>query len=246
MKPLGYNLNPVAVSPCHVGNNACAIESAAFRYLMSLQQREYTHSTWSKWSFRAVEYKAPELALSFTEMGDRGIEWSGRGRGRVWCWRWFTRVRGWSEFASVRFSKIAARESCEKRGRGGRESNLRLWMNGWTDGWMDDKNHPVQGMNNYRSSVENEVWNLGESVPRAVHRGSEVPSRLRPICAILAVQSMEVRIHHKSQVPSPKYAMSAYMTTLCEGKAWDLCWELGRAKTWPNSQHKICECFCIK
>ena len=45
------------------------------------------------------------------------------------------RVRGWSEFASVvRFSKIVACESCETRGRGGRESNLRLRMDEWTDG----------------------------------------------------------------------------------------------------------------
>ena len=35
---------------------------------------------------------------------------------------------------------------------------------------------------------------------------------------------------HESEVLSPKYDMDAHMTTLFEGEAQDLCWELGQAK----------------
>jgi hypothetical protein len=63
----------------------------------------------------------------------------------------------------------------------------------------------------------------------------EVPSHLRSMYAMVAVQSMEVGTYHftrgpKSQVPSPNYDMDAYMATLSEGEARDLCWELGQAK----------------
>ena len=33
-----------------------------------------------------------------------------------------------------------------------------------------------------------------------------------------------------TRVLSPKYDLDAYMATLFRGEAWDLCWELGRAK----------------
>ena len=33
------------------------------------------------------------------------------------------------------------------------------------------------------------------------------------------------------KVGSPKYDMDAYMATLFGGEAWDLCWELGQAKS---------------
>ena len=38
-------------------------------------------------------------------------------------------------------------------------------------------------------------------------------------------------VHMGSQVVSPNYDMDAYMATLYGGEAWDLCCELGRAKS---------------
>ena len=35
--------------------------------------------------------------------------------------------------------------------------------------------------------------------------------------------SWDLPLHMRSQVPSPKYDMDAYMTTLYGGEAWDLC-----------------------
>jgi hypothetical protein len=35
---------------------------------------------------------------------------------------------------------------------------------------------------------------------------------------------------HKAQILGLKYDMDAYVATLVGGEAWDLCWELGRAK----------------
>jgi hypothetical protein len=41
---------------------------------------------------------------------------------------------------------------------------------------------------------------------------------------------------HRSQVLNPKYDMDACNATLSEGEAWDLCGELGQAKTFdPTS-----------
>ena len=41
---------------------------------------------------------------------------------------------------------------------------------------------------------------------------------------------LELTTSHGPQALSPKYDMNAYMATLFEGEAWDLCWELGLAK----------------
>ena len=38
---------------------------------------------------------------------------------------------------------------------------------------------------------------------------------------------MEVVTYYFTWVPSPKYDMDAYMSTLFGGEAWDLCRELG-------------------
>ena len=40
-----------------------------------------------------------------------------------------------------------------------------------------------------------------------------------------------VPLHTGSQFLSPNYDMDVYMATLFEGEAWDLCCELGRAKS---------------
>jgi hypothetical protein len=52
-----------------------------------------------------------------------------------------------------------------------------------------------------------------------------VPSPMRSIRAILAVESMEVGTDHFTRVPSPnpKYDMDAYMATLFGVEARDLC-----------------------
>jgi hypothetical protein len=41
-------------------------------------------------------------------------------------------------------------------------------------------------------------------VPWLVHKGSQVPSQLRLLCAILSVESMEIGTYHFTRVPSPK------------------------------------------
>ena len=43
-------------------------------------------------------------------------------------------------------------------------------------------------------------------------------------CLVLA-------LYTGSQVISPNYDMDAYMASLFEDEAWDLCYELGRAKS---------------
>ena len=43
-----------------------------------------------------------------------------------------------------------------------------------------------------------------------------------------------------------KHDMDAYMATLFDGEARDLCWELGQSKARPNYQHKSREYSCIK
>ena len=48
---------------------------------------------------------------------------------------------------------------------------------------------------------------------------SEAPSRLRSICAILAVECTVVGTYHFTQVPSPKYDMDANMAPLFGGEA---------------------------
>ena len=53
-------------------------------------------------------------------------------------------------------------------------------------------------------------------------RGLRVSSHLRSICAISAVESVEVQTNHFTWVPSPKYDMDVYMVTLLWGEAWDL------------------------
>jgi len=57
---------------------------------------------------------------------------------------------------------------------------------------------------------------------------SQVPSHLRSIHAILAIESMEVGTYHFTQ--GSKYDMDAHMT-LFGGEAWEMCWELGLAKS---------------
>ena len=52
---------------------------------------------------------------------------------------------------------------------------------------------------------------------------SYVPSHLRSICAILAIESMEVgtfHFTHGSKPVSPKYDMDSYMATLFGYIAW--------------------------
>ena len=46
-------------------------------------------------------------------------------------------------------------------------------------------------------------------------------SHMRPICGILAVESIEVGTYHFTHVPNRKYDMDAYMATLLGGEAWD-------------------------
>ena len=51
-----------------------------------------------------------------------------------------------------------------------------------------------------------------------------------------------------TQVLGPKYDMNAYMATLSGGEAWNLCWELGRAKSKNPTldQTSPCEFVCIE
>ena len=67
----------------------------------------------------------------------------------------------------------------------------------------------------------------------SVHTGSQVPSHLRSIHAILA---MEVGLTTSHGIP--KYDMDAYMATLFGS-------EVQGKKARPNSQHKPHEDFCI-
>ena len=62
---------------------------------------------------------------------------------------------------------------------------------------------------------------------------SQVPSHLRLIRVILAVESMKVGTYTSlvSQALSPKYDMNVYTATLFGDEARDLCWELSRAKS---------------
>jgi hypothetical protein len=76
--------------------------------------------------------------------------------------------------------------------------------------------------------VKNVSWD--ENMYKLVHKGqfTWVPSHLRSMYAMVAVQSMKVGTYHftrgpKSQVLSPNYDMDAYMATLSEGEARDLC-----------------------
>jgi hypothetical protein len=65
-----------------------------------------------------------------------------------------------------------------------------------------------------------------------------VPSHMRSICIILAVESMETGtypLHTGSQVLSPEHDMDGYMTTLFGGEAWGLVLKVGsNTKLDPN------------
>ena len=55
-----------------------------------------------------------------------------------------------------------------------------------------------------------------------VHTGSQVPSHVRSIRAILVLESIKVQTYHFTldpQVPSPKCDMDAYMAILFAGEA---------------------------
>ena len=60
---------------------------------------------------------------------------------------------------------------------------------------------------------------------------SWVPTHLRPIRAILAVESMKVvrdlPLQTGYPVLSPEYDLDAYIVALIGGEAWDFCWVLG-------------------
>jgi hypothetical protein len=58
--------------------------------------------------------------------------------------------------------------------------------------------------------------------------------------------SWDFPLHMGSQVLSPKYDMHAYMATLFEGEAWDLCCELGRAKNWTQLSTQLPQIFVHK
>ena len=71
-----------------------------------------------------------------------------------------------------------------------------------------------------------------------------IPSHLRSICAILAIESMELGpSYHFTQGPmhalSPKYDTYAHVATLFGGEAHDLCWELGWAKSYTQLSTQV-------
>jgi hypothetical protein len=77
----------------------------------------------------------------------------------------------------------------------------------------------------------------------------KVPSHLRLIRAVLAVESMEVGTYHFTWGPksmSPKYDMDAYMATFFWEVRLETCGEgWAEQKARLNSQHKSCIYFCI-
>ena len=48
----------------------------------------------------------------------------------------------------------------------------------------------------------------------------------------LRAEKLGLTTSYGSQVFSPNYDMDAYMATCFGGEAWDLCYELGRAKSY--------------
>ena len=58
--------------------------------------------------------------------------------------------------------------------------------------------------------------------------------------------SWDLPLHTRFQVLSPKYDMDAYMATLSEGEAWDLCRELGREKNHTQLSTQARAYICIK
>ena len=89
----------------------------------------------------------------------------------------------------------------------------------------------------------------GDNIDGPVHTRSQVPSHLRSIRAISAVESMEVGTYHftrGTQVLSPNYDMDAYMATLLGGELGTCVRSGVHQRAIPNSQHKSCKYFMHK
>ena len=75
--------------------------------------------------------------------------------------------------------------------------------------------------------------------------GHVPPSHLSSIRAIFTVDSMEFVTYHftQCQVPSPEYDMDACMASFLGGEAWEMCWVLGRPKSYTQLS---CKYFCLQ
>jgi hypothetical protein len=97
-------------------------------------------------------------------------------------------------------------------------------------------------------TIRNDILNQEHPFPRlsGYKRRNDIKGRFTQGPKVLSPKSLELNpcnlncweygswdlwVHIGFQVPSPKYDMDAYMVTLFEGGAWDLCWGFGRAKS---------------